>query len=122
MKLGFRFTLLAAIIVLMVTSLGAVSALVLIRNNESSRAITRLQINQATTDVHNRIERFLEKGPLALTRIQRLVERRILNLDDADRLEVYLIAEMRADRDLTSRRPADESSAPGPFPLPDSKS
>ena len=101
MKLGFRFTLLAAIIVLMVTSLGAVSAFVLIRNNESSRAITRLQIDQATTDVQNRIERFLEKGPLALTRIQRLVERRILNLDDADRLEVYLIAEMRADRDLT---------------------
>ena len=101
MKLGFRFTLLAAIIVLMVTSLGAVSAFVLIRNNESSRAITRLQIDQATTDVRNRIERFLEKGPLALTRMQRLVERHFLNLDDADRLEVYLIAEMRADRDLT---------------------
>ena len=101
MKLGFRFTLLASIIVLMVTSLGAVSAFVLIRNNESSRAITRLQIDQATTDVQNRIERFLEKGPLALTRIQRLVERQFLILDNPERLVEYLIAEMRADRDLT---------------------
>ena len=77
MKLKIRFTLLAAILVLMVTSLGAVSAFVLLRNNESSRAISQLQIDQAATDIQNRIERFLEKGPLALTRMQRLVERRI---------------------------------------------
>ncbi len=101
MKLKIRFTLLAAILILMVTSLGAVSAFVLLRNNESSRAISQLQINQAATDIQNRIERFLEKGPLALTRMQRLVEGGFLNLDDADRLETYLIAEMQADRDLT---------------------
>jgi adenylate cyclase len=101
MKLKIRFTLLAAILILMVTSLGAVSAFVLLRNDESSRAISQLQIDQAAADIQNRIERFLEKGPLALTRMQRLVEGGFLNLDDSDRMETYLIAEMQADRDLT---------------------
>src|SRR3954471_5311509 len=101
MKLKFRFTLLATIIVLMATSLGAVSAFVLIRNNESSRIISQLQVDQVAGDVGDRIARFLERGPLALTRMQRLVDGRFLDLGDTDRLQAYLIAEMQADRDLT---------------------
>jgi adenylate cyclase len=101
MKLRFRVALLAAIAVLMTASLGAVSAFVLLRNNESSRAISDLQIEQALTDVGDRIRRFLEKGPLALEQMQRLVEGRLLNLNDIEQLEGYLVNEMRADRDLT---------------------
>jgi adenylate cyclase len=101
MKLRFRVALLAAIAVLMIVSLGAVSAFVLLRNNESSRAISSLQIEQALTDVGDRIKRFLEKGPLALDQMQRLVVGRLLNLNDVDQLEGYLVNEMRADLDLT---------------------
>jgi len=101
MKLTFRFALLAAIVALMATSLGAVAAFVLLRNSESSRAISGLQIDQALTDIGDQVKRFLGKGPLALNQMQRMVDGRLLNLDDADQLEAYLISELRADRDLT---------------------
>lgn len=101
MKLKIRLVLIAVTIVLMTTSLGAVAAFVLIRNNASSRVISHLQIDQAATEVESKIANFLKKGPLALTRMQRLVDEHFLNLDDSERLATYLIAEMRADRDLT---------------------
>lgn len=101
MKLKIRFVLIAVTIVLMATSLGAVAAFVLIRNNESSRVISHLQVDQAATEVETKIANFLEKGPSALTRMQRLINERFLDLNDSERLATYLIAEMRADRDLT---------------------
>lgn len=101
MRLRFRSVLFAVIIILMTGSLGAVAVSVLIRNNESSRVISTLQINQAATDIGERIAQFLEKGPQALNRMQRLVNANFINLNDADRFEAYLIAEMRGDRDLT---------------------
>ncbi|WP_157934527.1 adenylate/guanylate cyclase domain-containing protein [Microvirga ossetica] len=101
MKLKIRLVLIAMTIVLMATSLGAVAAFVLIRNNASSRVIDQLQIDQAATEVGSKIANFLEKGPLALTRMQRLVDEHFLDLDDSERMVTYLIAEMRADRDLT---------------------
>src|SRR5215217_914168 len=104
MKLRFRFALLAAIVGLMATSLAAVAAFVLLRNSESSRAISDLQIDQALTDIRERIRLFLETGPSALSQMQRLVAGRLLDLDDADQLEGYLIQEMRADHHLTCVR------------------
>jgi adenylate cyclase len=101
MKLKIRLVLIAVTILLMATSLGAVAAFVLIRNNESSRIVSQLQIDQAATEVESKIANFLERGPVALTRMQRLVDEHFLNLADSERLATYLIAEMRADRDLT---------------------
>src|SRR5690606_10035184 len=60
-----------------------------------------LQINQAATDVGERIARFLEKGPQALSHMQRLVSEQFIDLDDPERVEDYLITGMRTDDDLT---------------------
>jgi adenylate cyclase len=101
MKPSFRVALLSAIVLLMVTSLGAVAAFVLHRNAESARAVATLRIEQALNGIEAQIGRFLGKGPLALRQMERLVKGGLLDPDDPDRLETYMADELRAERDLT---------------------
>ncbi|MCW2242093.1 PDC sensor domain-containing protein [Azospirillum canadense] len=101
MKLNLRFTLLCAILVLMVCSLAAVSLVALTRHRTMAKLVGERAIEQATNDVAFRVTRFLENGPAALSRIKHVIERRGIALMDAERMTDYLVAEAQASPALT---------------------
>src|SRR6516162_6936895 len=100
MRLQIRATLLTVIVALMATSLGAVATFVLLRNEATSRAVADLEVDEAARAVQDRIGRFLENAPSALTRLRRLVDGRFIDLNEPNRLADYFAAELRVKQEL----------------------
>jgi len=100
MRLQIRATLLTVIVALMATSLGAVATFVLLRNEATSRAVADLEVDEAARAVQDRIGRFLENAPSALTRLRRLVDGRFIDLTEPNRLADYFAAELRVKQEL----------------------